>query len=139
MGFNKFMRGYDSFGYPIILNFDKNGGTRGTVCGGFCTMIMQIFLTIILIIKFKKLLNYELNQTEYQEDTIDFETVGNNGTISFKEANLMPYFTFIDKSFFNPISFGTLNPFEYVSIFYFSVEFTINSENKNDRKLLNLG
>lgn len=55
MGFDKFIRGLDSFGYPVILNFDKNGGSRGTILGACISVLLKIILLAIIAMKTKTL------------------------------------------------------------------------------------
>ena len=90
MGFGKFMRSHDAFGYAIPFSFDKNGGTRGTTFGGFLTMLVEILCLIILYINFSKLINYENDSINERLDEIDFSTVGKDNTTNFKDANFMP-------------------------------------------------
>ena len=96
MGFNKLMRGYDAFSYVAAFNFDKNGGARGTVGGGFLTIIVQILCIIILYVNFKKLVEYDNDTINRTLDTIDFSTVGDKGEIDFKKAKFMPVIQITD-------------------------------------------
>ena len=47
------MRKRDSFGHSIGLNFDRDGNSRGTVLGGFVTLLVELILLYYMAVKSK--------------------------------------------------------------------------------------
>lgn len=51
-----YVRDLDMFGHVINLNFDRRGDSHKTVCGGFFSILFRTFLTLYVILMFKKLI-----------------------------------------------------------------------------------
>ena len=76
MGLNKFIRSLDIFGYPVVLNFVQNGGFRGTVNGGLISVVLELFLTGVLILKSKEFILNENDSVSFGTSRINFGDVG---------------------------------------------------------------
>ena len=67
-----FIRNFDLFGQPILLNFNKKGNTHTTLIGGLISIIVQVFLYWYLVVHVKRMILYENdNNTTLVKQLID--------------------------------------------------------------------
>ena len=58
----RIIKNLDIFSHKVRLNFDKNGDSHGTLCGGLTTLIFWVLVIIISAQKFDE------NRNKYQEN-----------------------------------------------------------------------
>jgi hypothetical protein len=96
MGVKKFIKKRDMFGHPVTLNFNRQGDTYFTTCGGVISILLNLVLLQYVLIIFSKM-------TTRTGDSINLVNVRTNytdiGEITFEEAEIMPFILTRDLAF----------------------------------------
>ena len=93
MTFKQKVKDIDMFGFPIQLNFDKQGSTFNTLPGGCLSLLINLILLGYSILKVDKMWFLKGDSIAFDQEPVDMESLGE---VSFEEANFMPYITFKD-------------------------------------------
>ena len=71
-------RGYDWFGHPIALNFNREGDTHNTSIGGFFSIFLRIAIFFYFCMNFNKFW-FKLDDTEImtveENEEVEIETL----------------------------------------------------------------
>ena len=85
------IKGQDSYGHTIALNFNRKGKTINTIFGGLITILAKTYLIYIFVSK--TIIMFEHGDTTIRNyhTPVDFEK---EGPYNFDEANMLIYFMF---------------------------------------------
>ena len=86
-----FIRKFDLFGQPILLNFNNKGNIHTTLIGGLVSIIVQLFLYWYLIIHVKRMVLYESDSN----NTVLKQLIDNKMR-KLNELSLIPMFELYD-------------------------------------------
>lgn len=98
----KFTRDHDMFGYPVTLNFNKQGDTWTTSLGGFISLLLKIALFGFFGFKAYRLIFKLDNSISTSVSLTDFKEVGE---VSIKDTGFMPYIQLISTKTYEPIQY----------------------------------
>ena len=59
MGLKNTIKSLDYYGHPIKFNFNKNGDTHNTLCGGIISILIRLTLFTYITYLAKKMIRYE--------------------------------------------------------------------------------
>ena len=62
----KFFEDHDMFGYQINYNFNGDGNSHNTLCGGFISLFIKIAVLAFFCSNLDRLINHKFN-TQYAE------------------------------------------------------------------------
>ena len=68
-----YIRESDSFGQPILLNFNKKGNTHNTVFGGVISIVTKAILFAYFVIHVEKLVNFGDDKITRTNSSLSFE------------------------------------------------------------------
>ena len=84
MMIKNYIRGHDMFGHRVSLNFNKNGDSFKTGCGGIFSIIIKLILLFYAILRLKALFLRENNQYGKNEGVPTmYETIGEDDKPEF--------------------------------------------------------
>ena len=66
-----FLKNRDLFGYPIKLNFNRNGDSHKTVIGGVLSIFLKVLYYLYMAYLLHKMFNHEDDRTYSYEFMID--------------------------------------------------------------------
>lgn len=52
------VKGYDSFGHNVFLNFNKNGNVHNTFCGGLFSIFIRIVVSMYIYMLLNKMVTF---------------------------------------------------------------------------------
>ena len=85
--FRKKVKDKDMFGHSVVFNFNRQGETFKTSCGGMLSIIIMVLLTIYASMRYSKMINKEDNSQSSTILPADFDAIG---TKSLTDMELMP-------------------------------------------------
>ena len=83
---------YDMFGHPIALTFSKRGSAYQTKLGGWCSIIINLFMVVLCVMFAKQILFYQNDQISTSLDRIDIDDLGE---MSLNETNIVVSFQLV--------------------------------------------
>ena len=96
MTLTKWIKGNDDFGHQIQLNFNRNGGTVNTVCGGILSFLIRWGLRVFLLIKILTVVNLGSTNTSSNSIPINLEELGE---VKADPMKILVYHRFLSTSF----------------------------------------
>lgn len=97
----KLISNRDLFGQSVELNMNQNGKTLKTVIGGITSVLIQLVLLSFAFLKLRQFLGSTQDVISMEEQSTQFESIG---TVTLKEANIMPYFVISKSVTLKPIT-----------------------------------
>ena len=89
----KLIKKQDKFGHPIQLQFNNQGSTFNTACGGCVSIFVNIFMVVFVSILVKKWIRKE-------DDTLSTVIKNINkpdlGIVNFDDLGITPYYAIWD-------------------------------------------
>lgn len=77
---------HDMFGHVINLNFDQNGDSHQTICGGCGSILLKTFLILYIYLNVVKLVFKEWDSNNSTEGLLDLERLG---IVDYSKMNML--------------------------------------------------
>jgi hypothetical protein len=87
MGVKKFIKARDMFGHPVTLNFNRQGDTYFTTCGGLISIFFFFFLGWYVLIKFDIMTSRTGDSINVVKERSNYTDIGE---ITLQDAGFMP-------------------------------------------------
>lgn len=87
MGVKKFIKARDMFGHPVTLNFNRQGDTYFTTCGGIISIVLNLVLLQYVLIKFEIMVKRTGDAINVVSERSNFTDIGE---ITLQDAEFMP-------------------------------------------------
>lgn len=126
-----FVKDHDMFGHVINLNFDRQGDSHKTLCGGFFSMALKGFLIFYVCLMLNKLFSMGNDTNSTTEGLLHLEEVG---TIDYAVMNMM-IFHVLRKQDFKATPY--LNRLDNITR-YFTVNYVQNINNYTSQEFVSI-
>ena len=91
---HRFVKGMDLFGQPVSFHFNGKGDRSNTIVGGFCSVLIKLFIFVYLLTRFKMLAEKQNNLITETIEPADFESLGEINMVS--DSGILPFFVLAD-------------------------------------------